>query len=144
MPKFVGIIGSIGRVGAGVTGGITGNTTITITPSMFGNVSTAAIWDSAAFGLSVTTIGTQAFNAYVTFPFAPSTTIPIAGLSGIATTVSTLLPVVNERTIGVANGSTQFMSSFGVPTPTSIVFGNSATPGQSYSAVVYAILQKAD
>jgi len=142
MAKWQGIIGSIGRVGAGITGGITGNTTVTIDGTMFKNVSNTNLWDGACFGLSVTTIGTQAFNAYITFPFAGVANLPIAGLSGIATTTSVILPVVNEKSIGSAQGTTQSSFYLGVPTPVSIVFGNSGTPGQSYSAVVYASLYR--
>jgi hypothetical protein len=143
MERFKGIIASINRTGAGNTGGILGNTTRTVGATLFSSLSNSSMWDHGTFGLSVTTIGTQAFNAYVVFPGHLSTTnIPIAGWSGIATTTSILLPIVNEISIGVVAGTTQFSFIGGIPTPTAVIFGNSGTPGQSYSAVVYAELSR--
>lgn len=145
MPRWQGVIATIPRTGAGNTGGITGNTTLTVDTRPFFNMSNTQLWDAAHFGISVTTIGSQAFNAYVQTSTAGGAIVfPIAGLSGIATTSGLVLPVVNERTVGVAAGATQSVFYGAVPTPFTVVFGNSATPGQSYSAVVYATLYKAD
>lgn len=140
MSKFQGTIATIARVGAGVTGGITGNTTVTFT-SILPLESTTTMWDGSCYGISVTTIGSQAFSCYVVGNLG-SVQVPIAGLSGIATTASTILPLVNERIIGTANGTTQVSFQYGIPTPAQAVFGNSATPGQSYSAIVYAMQYK--
>lgn len=145
MPRWDGIIATIPRTGAGNTGGITGATTVTVNRGLFYNVSNTQLWDSASFGISVTTIGSQTFSAYVQTSTAGGAIVyPIAGLSGIGTTAGLVLPVVNERSIGVQTGTTQSMVYGAVPTPFTVVFGNSATPGQSYSAVVYATLYKAD
>lgn len=140
MSKFQGTIASIARVGAGVTGGITGNTTITFT-SIIPLESTTTMWDGMCFGISVTTIGSQAFNCYVVGNLG-SVQVPIAGLSGIATTASTILPLINERIIGTATGTTQNSFNYAFPTPSQVIFGNSATPGASYSAIVYAMLYR--
>lgn len=136
MPKFQGVIGTQVAV--------TGATSIRIDDRLFRNISNRAILDYAVFAISVTQVGTQNFNVHIVGDIA-GVTLPIAGLSGIGTTTSTLVPIINERIIGTVLGTTQLNQMItGVPIPRRIVFGNSATPGQTYSAVVSAILQAID
>lgn len=127
--KFQGVIGTQVAV--------TGATSIRIDDRIY-QTANCNIWDYGVFAVSVTQIGTQNFNCYVVGDLA-GVTVTIAGISGIATTTSTLMPVVSHATLGVATGVTQF-AIMGVPMPRRIVFGNSATPGQTYSAVVSAML----
>jgi len=141
MPQYNGRIAGITRTGAGYTGGITGAATYTISDIAEKGVARTALWEGAVFGISVTTIGTQSFSVYVVGDLG-GIQVPIAGLSGIATTASTLLPIVNEVKVATVAGTTQY-AVVGIPTPRSVIFGNSATPGQSYSAIVYATLYKA-
>lgn len=116
---------------------VTGATTIIIGNTVF-QTSNVPIWYGGYFGLSVTSIGTQAFSVYITGDLG-GITVPIAGISGVATTTSTLIPLLQERIIGTNVGTTQ-SAVYGIPTPRRIVFGNSSTPGQTYSAVVSAVL----
>ena len=137
--EWNGQVTGITRVGAGFTGGITGNTTNTLN-SLFTPISNRSMWDGAQFGVSVTTFNGVNFSVYVVGNLG-GVQVPIAGLSGIGSTLAVMLPIVNERVIGTANGSTQ--STFqGIPTPTAVVFGNSAIVGKSYSAIVYATLYR--
>ena len=129
MAQFQGILGT--RTST------TGPSSLVIGNTVF-NTSNAAAWYSGCFGLSVTTVGTQSFSCYVVGEIA-GITIPIAGLSAIGSTTATLLPLIHERIIGTQVGTTQSALS-GIPTPRRIVFGNSALAGQTYGAVVSAIL----
>lgn len=130
MAFFDGVIGTQGVV--------TGNTTLTITTTLFPQKSNTPVWERGYFGYSVTRVGTQTFSIYVIRTHA-GTQVPIAGLSGIGTTTSGVLPILNERSIGVAVGTTQ-NASIGIAIPQQIVFGNSGIVGQTYSAVVTATL----
>ena len=130
MAQFSGILGTQTSV--------TGATTLTIDDRIW-KQSNNNMWDRAVFCVSVTTIGTQAFSCHVTGLFN-GVVIPIAGLSGIGTTISTVMPVINQVTLGTNAGTTQSCLVGGVPFPRRIVFGNSATPGQTYSAVVSCLL----
>jgi len=136
--QWQGQITGITRVGAGYTGGVVGNLTNTFSNSLFGPKANAAMWDGAVFGASVTTYNGATFHVYVVGDVG-GVQIPIAGLI-IASTTSTTIPLVNERTIGVVSGSTTYTA--GIPTPTAVVFGNSGIVGKSYSAIVYGMLYR--
>ena len=132
MPNFQGVIGTQVAV--------TGATSITIDSRIFRQSASRVIWDYGVFAISVTQVGTQQFNCYIVGDLQ-GVTVPIAGLSGIGSTTATLIPIINERVIGTALGTTQLNQMItGVPSPRRIVFGNSATPGQTYSAVVSAMM----
>jgi hypothetical protein len=129
MAQFQGILGRQAST--------TGPQTVVIGNTIF-NTSNTAMWYAGCFGLSVTTVGTMSFSCYVVGEVG-GIQVPIAGLSSIGSTTATLLPLIHERIIGTQVGTTQSALS-GIPTPRSIVFGNSALAGQTYGAVVSAIL----
>ena len=131
MTFFKGVIGTQVSV--------TGNTTIVIGAEI-SRKSNLPMWNHATFGISVTSVGTEEFHVNIVGNLE-GVQVPIAGISGVVTTTSTLIPVTNERILGTEVGVTQ-SAIVGVPTPTQIVFGNSSTPGQTYSAVVSAILHQ--
>lgn len=136
MATFQGVIGTQVNV--------TGATTIVIDDRIFRKAASKVLWDKGAFAISVTRIGTQAFNCYIVGDLQ-GVNVPIAGISGIATTTSTVIPIIQERIIGTgAAGNSAQVAVIGVPMPRRIIFGNSATPGQTYSAVVSAMLQSED
>lgn len=138
--QWRGTILGITRVGAGFTGGITGNTTYTLNSNNFTKKSSTDMWDGALFGVSVTTFNGVNFSCYILGSLG-GVTVPIAGISGIGSTTSTILPIVNQYSVGSGVGTTQ--SSFvAIPTPVQVVFGNSAIVGGSYSAVVYGLLYR--
>ena len=137
--EWNGPITGITRVGAGYTGGITGPVTNTF-EGLFTPISNRSMWDGAVFGVSVTTFNGVNFSVYVVGNLG-GVQVPIAGLSGVGSTLSTLLPILNERILGTATGTTQ-STIMGIPTPTAVVFGNSAIVGKSYSAIVYATLYR--
>ena len=138
--QWTGTIIGVTRVGAGFTGGITGNTTYTFGGDFVTSTAGINMWDGAVFGISVTTFNGVNFSCYVVGNVA-GITIPIAGWSGIGSTTTLLLPIVNEVAIGTVAGTTQYsFAQTGIPIPTAVTFGNSAIVGKSYSAVVYAKL----
>lgn len=138
--QWRGTLIGITRSGAGFTGGVTGNTTYTFGSALFANKSTTDLWDGAMFGVSVTTFNGVNFSCYVVGTLG-GITVPIAGISGIGSTTTALLPIVNELSVGVAAGTTQ-NAVVGIPTPTAVIFGNSGIVGKSYSAVVYGVLSR--
>lgn len=133
MAKFQGVLGTQVAV--------TGATSITIDDRIL-QASNRTLWDKGVFGLSVTQVGTQNFNVYIV-GVLQGVTVPIAGISGIGSTTATLIPIVNQATLGVQAGTTQ-NAIVGIPTPRRIVFGNSALAGQTYSAVISAMLYSSD
>lgn len=137
MPSFQGVIGTQVAV--------TGATTLTIDDRIFQKSATRTMWDKGVFAISVTRVGTGAnFSCYVVGDLG-GVTLPIAGISGIGTTTTTILPIVQERVIGTgAAGNSAQVAMIGIPMPRRIVFGNSALAGQTYAAVVSAILQSED
>lgn len=135
-----GTLVGITRTGAGFTGGITGNTTYTLNSGIFTSKANGAMWDGGVFGVSVTTFNGVNFSVHVVGDLN-GLTVPIAGISGIGSTTTTLIPFINEIAIGTAAGTTQNVT-VRIPTPKSIVFGNSAIVGKSYSAVVYGMLYR--
>ena len=129
MATFHGIIGTQVAV--------TGNTTLVIGNAIL-KKSNTTFWERGCFGISVTQMGTEEFHVSIVGDIQ-GTDIPVAGLSGIVTTSSTLIPIVNERIVATVAGTTQF-SVIGIALPRRIVFGNSAIVGQTYSAVISASL----
>lgn len=137
MATFQGVIGTQGAV--------TGATTIVIDDRIFQKSASRTMWDKGVFAISVTRVGTGAnFSCYVVGNLS-GVQIPIAGISGIGTTTTTILPLVQERVLGTgAAGNSAQVAMIGIPMPRQIVFGNSALAGQTYAAVVSAMLQSED
>lgn len=133
MAFFQGALGSVGAV--------TGASTITIDDRIFKN-SNRPMWDKAVFALSTTSSMGSAYNVFIVGNLG-GVNIPIAGISSIGSTLGIIIPQVQHILVGTAAGTTQIARE-GIPTPRQIIFGNSATPGLTYSAVVFAMLQSED
>ena len=129
--KFQGVIGTQVAV--------TGNTVIVIDNSIF-SVGNRTMWDAGIFAVSVTQMGTVGFTVSVLGELA-GITYSIATSSNVGGTLSRLIPIVERDAAGgIVLGTTQFAFFGGIPMPRRIQFGNSATPGQTYSAVISAAL----
>ena len=133
MPSWQGPLVTIGD--------LTGNSTITI-DDRISKISSRPMWDKAVFALSTTKSLGSAYNVFIVGNLG-GVNIPIAGISSIGSTLGIIIPQVQHILVGTAAGTTQIARE-GIPTPRQIIFGNSATPGLTYSAVVYAMLQSED
>ena len=128
--KYQGVIGTQVAV--------TGSSLIIIDDRIF-RAGNRTMWEGGMFAVSVTQMGTVGFSVSVLGELA-GITYEIASATNIAATTSRVMPLVPNATAGIVLGTTQFAYMGGIPMPRRIQFSNSATVGQTYSAVVSAML----
>ena len=134
MAKFQNIIGTQVDV--------TGNTTLVISDTILRN-STQPVWPYGCFGISVSRFGAVNFSCHILGDIG-GVSIVIAGLTGIGSTLSQIIPILQQSAINTQILGTTQQTFLGIPTPRTIVFGNSGIVGGTYAAVVSAMLYSPD